>query len=145
MVDFTLSILDRFRWMFRALKVDYPIFRLILWAKLTVTGQSAHGSTPDKGINALDAMIVMFSSIGVLRQQLRDDARVHGIITHGGDASNIIPKYTSARLGVRANPSQFTKPPPVPVRPALHAGHPLLHPAWRCFRPRRVFCAAQLL
>jgi amidohydrolase len=66
-------------------------------------GKASHaGSAPDKGINALDAMIVMFSSIGVLRQQLRDDARVHGIIRHGGDASNIIPAYTSARLAVRA-------------------------------------------
>jgi len=66
-------------------------------------GAPAHaGAAPDAGINALDAMIITFSSIGMLRQQLRYDARVHGIITHGGDAPNIIPEYTSARLGVRA-------------------------------------------
>jgi amidohydrolase len=66
-------------------------------------GAPAHaGAAPDAGINALDAMIITFSSIGMLRQQLRSDARVHGIITHGGDASNIIPEYTAARLGVRA-------------------------------------------
>ncbi len=66
-------------------------------------GAPAHaGAAPDAGINALDAMIITFSSIGMLRQQLRHDARVHGIITHGGDAPNIIPEYTSARLGVRA-------------------------------------------
>ena len=86
-------------------------------------GRPSHaGSTPDKGINALDAMIVMFSSIGVLRQQLRDDARVHGIITHGGDASNIIPKYTSARLGVRAIDTPYAREVLEKVRACAQAG-----------------------
>jgi amidohydrolase len=86
-------------------------------------GRPSHaGSTPDKGINALDALIVMFSSIGVLRQQLRDDARVHGIITHGGDASNIIPKYTSARLGVRAIDTPYAREVLEKVRACAQAG-----------------------
>jgi amidohydrolase len=66
-------------------------------------GKTAHASgSPDEGINALDAMIAFFSHIGLLRQQLRSEARTHGIITHGGDAPNIIPDYTAATLYVRA-------------------------------------------
>lgn len=66
-------------------------------------GKPAHAAAkPDEGINALDAMILTFNAIGALRQQLRDDARIHGIITHGGDAPNIVPEYTRAELIVRA-------------------------------------------
>ncbi len=66
-------------------------------------GRSAHAAaTPDMGINALDAIILTFSGINALRQQLRDDARIHGIITHGGDAPNVIPDYTKAEILVRA-------------------------------------------
>ncbi len=66
-------------------------------------GHSAHAAAnPHEGINALDAVIVMFSSIGLLRQQIRPDARIHGIITHGGTAPNVIPDYTACRFRVRA-------------------------------------------
>lgn len=66
-------------------------------------GKPAHAAAkPDEGINALDAIILTFNAIGALRQQLRDDARIHGIITHGGDAPNIVPEYTRAELIVRA-------------------------------------------
>jgi amidohydrolase len=66
-------------------------------------GKAAHAaSVPDQGINALEAMILTFVGMNALRQHLRDDARVHGIITHGGDAPNIVPEYTAARFGVRA-------------------------------------------
>lgn len=66
-------------------------------------GQAAHASgSPEKGINALDAVIHLFNGISLLRQQLNTDVRIHGIITHGGDAPNIIPDYTSARFFIRA-------------------------------------------
>jgi amidohydrolase len=66
-------------------------------------GKSAHAAAaPEVAVNALDAMILTFNGIGLMRQQLRDDARVHGIITHGGDAANIIPSYTRAECYVRA-------------------------------------------
>jgi metal-dependent amidase/aminoacylase/carboxypeptidase family protein len=66
-------------------------------------GQSAHAAgSPDKGINALDACILAYNNISALRQQLTDDVRVHGIITHGGVAPNIIPDYTAATFLVRA-------------------------------------------
>ena len=66
-------------------------------------GRSAHASgAPEKGINALDAVIGLFNGINALRQQLPSDVRIHGIITHGGDAPNIIPDYASARFFIRA-------------------------------------------
>ncbi len=66
-------------------------------------GKAAHAAAmPDKGINALEAMLLTFGGINALRQHLRDDARVHGIIIHGGDAANIVPDYTKARFIVRA-------------------------------------------
>lgn len=66
-------------------------------------GKPAHASgCPSEGLNALDAIVLFFSSIGLLRQQLKGEARVHGIITHGGDAANIIPDYTAASMYVRA-------------------------------------------
>ena len=66
-------------------------------------GKASHASAaPQEGINALDAMILLFSSIGLMRQQLPQDVRIHGIITKGGDAPNIIPDCTEARFYVRA-------------------------------------------
>jgi amidohydrolase len=66
-------------------------------------GKASHAAAaPDQGVNALDAVVLAYTGIGVLRQQLRSDARIHGIITHGGLAPNIIPEYAAARFYVRA-------------------------------------------
>ncbi|HEY4552331.1 MAG TPA: M20 family metallopeptidase [Bacillaceae bacterium] len=66
-------------------------------------GKPAHAAAaPHEGINALDAVIQLFNGINALRQQLTDDVRIHGIITHGGDAPNIIPEYAKARFFIRA-------------------------------------------
>jgi amidohydrolase len=71
--------------------------------KVKFLGKAAHAaSAPHEGINALDALIQMFVNIGLLRQQLRDDARVHGIITYGGAAPNIIPDRAEATFSIRA-------------------------------------------
>lgn len=67
-------------------------------------GRAAHAAgSPEHGINALDAVIQLFNGINALRQQLSTDVRIHGIITHGGDAPNIIPEYASARFFIRAS------------------------------------------
>jgi amidohydrolase len=72
-------------------------------------GKPAHAAAkPDEGINALEALILTYNGINALRQHLRDDARVHGIITHGGDAPNIVPEYTAARFYVRAAEVPYT-------------------------------------
>jgi amidohydrolase len=66
-------------------------------------GLQAHAAAdPWKGLNALDAMILLFSSVGLWRQQLRPEARVHGIIQEGGTAANIIPDRTKAWFMLRS-------------------------------------------
>jgi amidohydrolase len=68
------------------------------------SGLQAHAaSDPWKGKNALDAMILLFTSVGLWRQQLRPSARVHGIIKEGGTAANIIPDRTAAWFMVRSD------------------------------------------
>ena len=67
-------------------------------------GKPSHaGSSPHKGINALDALVLLYNGISVLRQQLPDGVRVHGIITNGGQAPNVIPEYASAHYYIRAH------------------------------------------
>lgn len=66
-------------------------------------GLQAHAAAdPWKGRNALDAMVMLFASVGLWRQQLRPDARVHGIIQEGGTAANIIPDRTKAWFMLRS-------------------------------------------
>jgi amidohydrolase len=67
------------------------------------TGKAAHASAdPWEGVNALDAVIQTFNNVGMLRQQTRPDARIHGIVTNGGAAPNIIPEFAAATFYVRA-------------------------------------------
>jgi amidohydrolase len=71
--------------------------------EVVFSGLQAHAaSDPWKGRNALDAMITLFSTVGLWRQQLRPDARVHGIIQEGGTAANIIPDRTKAWFMLRS-------------------------------------------
>jgi amidohydrolase len=73
-------------------------------AEVTFTGLQAHASSdPWRGRNALDGLIALFVSVGLWRQQLRQTARVHGIIREGGTAANIIPDRTSAWFMIRAD------------------------------------------
>jgi amidohydrolase len=73
-------------------------------AEVVFTGLQAHAaSDPWKGRNALDALILLFSSVGLWRQQLKPSARVHGIIREGGTAANIIPDRTSAWFMIRSD------------------------------------------
>ena len=66
-------------------------------------GKTAHAAaSPEEGINALDAVIQLYNSINALRQQLPSDVKIHGVITEGGKAPNIIPDYAAARFFIRA-------------------------------------------
>ncbi|MEO5939768.1 MAG: amidohydrolase, partial [Candidatus Limnocylindrales bacterium] len=66
-------------------------------------GLQAHAAAdPWMGRNALDAMVLLFSSVGLWRQQLRPEARIHGIIQEGGTAANIIPDRTRAWFMLRS-------------------------------------------
>ncbi|XOK64299.1 M20 family metallopeptidase [Paenibacillus elgii] len=72
-------------------------------------GKAAHAAaSPYEGVNALDAVLLLFQSIGALRQQLRSHARIHGIITEGGKAPNIIPDYAAAQFYVRSANRPYT-------------------------------------
>jgi amidohydrolase len=71
-------------------------------------GRAAHAAArPEAGLNALDAMVAAFVNIGLLRQQIRDSARIHGIITEGGQAVNVIPHHTAAKLLVRSEDDEY--------------------------------------
>ena len=71
--------------------------------KVSFYGKTAHAAAaPQEGINALDAAINFFNMVNALRQQTQDDARIHGIITKGGEAPNIIPDHTEVVMEARA-------------------------------------------
>jgi amidohydrolase len=66
-------------------------------------GKAAHAAAfPDRGVNAADALVVAQTAIGLLRQHLEPDQRIHGIVTCGGEAPNIVPAHTSGRWAARA-------------------------------------------
>jgi amidohydrolase len=66
-------------------------------------GKNAHAAAfPERGVNAADALVVAQVAIGLLRQRLKPTDRVHGIVTRGGEAPNVIPERTEASLMFRA-------------------------------------------
>jgi amidohydrolase len=67
------------------------------------TGKPAHAAAaPEKGVNALDAVILLFNSVNALRQHVQKDVMLHGIITDGGAAPNIVPETAEAYFYIRA-------------------------------------------
>jgi amidohydrolase len=67
------------------------------------TGKESHASAyPELGVNAADALTIAQTAIGLLRQHIRATDRIHGIVTNGGSAPNVIPAHTSARYIVRS-------------------------------------------
>ncbi len=72
------------------------------------TGVAAHAAgAPWQGINALDAVLLTYAGINCLRQQMKPDARVHGIITNGGKACNTIPDRASCQFYIRAGTREY--------------------------------------
>ena len=75
----------------------------IVGKRVIFRGQSSHaGSSPERGRNALNGLIRLFTGIDGWRQHLPTDSRVHGIIDFGGDAVNVIPERAEGRFGLRA-------------------------------------------
>ena len=75
----------------------------LMKAKVEYFGKAAHASSwPWRGVNALNAVIGLFNALDAMRQQLRPDARIHGVITIGGQQPNIIPEYTAADFYLRS-------------------------------------------
>lgn len=75
----------------------------IVGKRVIYRGAASHaGSSPERGRNALNGVIRLFIGVDGWRQHLPADSRVHGIITHGGDAVNVIPARAEAKFGLRA-------------------------------------------
>ncbi|TYR79162.1 M20 family metallopeptidase [Priestia megaterium] len=71
-------------------------------------GKSAHAAAaPHEGINALDGVLQTFNNINALRQYVKPDVRIHGIIPEGGKAANVVPDYAVAQFYVRASTRQY--------------------------------------
>jgi amidohydrolase len=67
------------------------------------TGKESHASAfPELGVNAADALTIAQTALGLLRQHIRSTDRIHGIVTDGGSAPNVIPAHTSARYIIRS-------------------------------------------
>ena len=80
-----------------------PVSLANSYFEVRYTGKEAHAAAfPERGINAADAMTIAQVALGLLRQHIRATDRIHGIITKGGDAPNIIPAHTAAKYAVRA-------------------------------------------
>ena len=71
-------------------------------------GKAAHAAgAPEEGINALDGVVAMYNAVSMMRQQLRSDVRIHGIILAGGAAANIIPDYCAIRYRTRSDDADY--------------------------------------
>jgi len=94
-------------------------------------GQSAHAAAmPERGINALDALVLAYQGIAALRQHIRTTERIHGIFTDGGQAPNVVPERAAGRFYVRAA-----------TRPELEALKPRVE---GCFRAGAAATGAEL-
>lgn len=89
----------------------HPLYRTQPWHgflsverfNVSFHGKASHAAnTPEKGRNALDAVMLFFQGINAWRQHLHENSRVHGIVTAGGAAPNIIPDFTSCSFYIRA-------------------------------------------
>jgi amidohydrolase len=84
-------------------RVEWPIIAAQQF-RIRYTGKEAHASAyPELGVNAADALTVAQVAIGLLRQHLCPGDKVHGIVTHGGDAPNVVPAHTEAEFMVRGS------------------------------------------
>ncbi len=72
-------------------------------------GKSAHGCVPYEGKSALDAAVMSYLNINLMRQFAKPDAFLHGVITHGGTAANVIPEYACLDYYFRANEMSYVQ------------------------------------
>jgi amidohydrolase len=94
-------------------------------AELDVTyrGQAAHAAAmPERGVNALDALVIGYQAVAALRQHIRATERIHGIITDGGQAPNVVPERASGRFYVRAASAEELEPLKARVEGCFRAG-----------------------
>ena len=81
------------------------------------TGKESHASAfPELGVNAADSLTVAQTALGLLRQHIRSSDRIHGIVTNGGTAPNVVPAHTSAKYIIRSETLDQLKE----LRPKVH-------------------------
>ena len=81
----------------------YPHYLAVAHYTVTYTGKAAHAAAfPWEGVNALDAAILAYTMISQMRQQLKPECRVHGVIAEGGVKPNIIPEKAVLEYMIRA-------------------------------------------
>jgi amidohydrolase len=115
-------------------------------------GKAAHAAVvPHEGINALNAVIHLFTGIDALRQHVREDVRIHGIITDGGKAANVVPDFAAADFMLRSRDRDYLQEVVEKVRrvaegAALLTGARLevlpAHPMYENVRPNAVLVRA---
>ncbi len=77
---------------------------------ISFQGKAAHAAAdPWRGANALDGVLLTYMNINALRQHVKSDVRIHGIVTHGGGAPNVIPERASARFAVRSIDKEYLR------------------------------------
>ncbi len=90
--------------------MGHPSWRTLKWRgflavirfDVSFKGRASHASaSPEKGRNALDAVMLFFQGINAWRQHLPESSRIHGIVTSGGAAPNIVPDFASCRFYLR--------------------------------------------
>jgi len=84
---------------------DLPTYPILARAAVAVTyrGRASHASAePESGINALDAMVAAYQAIAAWRQHMPPGHRIHGIITDGGQAPNVVPERAAGAFAIRA-------------------------------------------
>jgi amidohydrolase len=82
----------------------------IIKVKCEFFGRASHASSwPWRGVNALNAMVQLFVSLDQMRQQIRPEARIHGVITKGGEQANIIPEHTASEFYLRAPTKDYCR------------------------------------
>ena len=75
---------------------------------VTFHGVASHaGAAPELGVNALDAVMMLFNAVSYQRQQMPDVCRIHGVVTHGGKMPNIIPESASCRFYLRSSSEEW--------------------------------------
>ena len=80
-----------------------PVVSAVAQLEVHYAGRESHAAAaPEMGVNAADALVVAQAAIGLLRQHLRPTDQVHGYVTHGGDAVNVVPAHTAGLWMVRA-------------------------------------------
>lgn len=84
-------------------QIDYPSLAATT-LRLSYQGRAAHSAVhPHLGVNAADAAMLFFAGVNALRQHVRPDVRLHGIITQAGDKANIVPEHAAIEFMVRAD------------------------------------------